>query len=92
MKGRQLQKTVKISYSRNFYEATETPVNYIRLDKPLEDTDQDFLVMSRGLAEAVADADNPVALADAEIRMGDNGLWGLICPDRNPTSEAINLW
>lgn len=83
-----LSKDIEIKDSKKTYEESETPIKYIRLNKTL-DTQQDVLVLSRSLAEDL-NASN-LTIKDAEVMLGDNGLYGLIRPDTNPGIK-VSLW
>lgn len=88
--SRGLSKSVTPRQSKKFYEGSQTPVLYIRLEEPLQDTNQEHLVCSQSLAEDIA-AGN-LTLKDAEVTFGDNGAWGLVRPDSSTALPVVELW
>ena len=84
-----LDKTVSVRESKNVYEGSETPIAYIRLSKPIEETGQEHLVCSRSLAEEIAEG--KLTIKDAEVSLS-NGVYGLIRPDTSKVIATIKLW
>lgn len=80
--------TVEVRESRNFYEDSETPIAYIRLNQTLS-TGQDHLVCSRSLAEDLAAG--KLTIKDAEVSLS-NGVYGLIRPDTSRVIATVKLW
>lgn len=84
-----LDRSVEVRESKNFYEDSETPIAYIRLNKTLDLTGQEHLVCSRSLAEDIAAG--KLTIKDAEVSLG-NGVYGLIRPDTSKVIATVELW
>lgn len=87
-KSNDLDKSVQIRESKTFYEDSETPIAYIRLNKTLP-TNQDHLVCSRSLAEDIAAG--KLTIKDAEVSL-NNGVYGLVRPDSSKVIATVELW
>lgn len=85
-----LDKSVSVRESKkNVYEGSKTPIAYIRLSKPIEETGQEHLVCSRSLAEEIAAGE--LTIKDAEVSLS-NGVYGLIRPDTSKVIATVELW
>ena len=89
-KSNDLDKSVDIKESRtNCYDKSKTPIMYIRLSKPIEETGQEHLVCSRSLAENIAAG--KLTIEDAECTLS-GGVYGLIRPDTSRVIATVELW
>lgn len=84
-----LDKSVSIRESKNVYEGSKTPITYIRLNKPIEETGQEHLVCSQSLAEDITAG--KLTIKDAEVSLS-NGVYGLIRPDTSKVIATVELW
>lgn len=87
-KSNGLGNVVKVQESKKFYDDSEIPIMYIRLNQMLQ-TGQEHLVCSRSLAEDIAAG--KLTLKDAEVSLSD-GIYGLIRPDTSKVIATVKLW
>lgn len=84
-----LSRNATLKYSNNkTYQGSETPIAFLRLNEEIEETEQTFLVCSRGLAEALISEE--LTIKDAMVVKSDYG-YGLVRPD-SCKGVDVELW
>lgn len=73
------------------YKGTSTPVQYTILAEPIKETGQNYMVLSKGLAEALNNEE--LQLSEAEATFDEDlQVWGLIRPTHHKVLKKIKLW
>lgn len=83
-----LDKIINIYRAESCYQDSDTPIQYIKLSKEL-DNGQTSLVLSRALAEELDSG--KLTISDAHVQ-SYKGKYGLIRPDRNVVIATVELW
>lgn len=96
-KAHEMPKTVETKVSKNkFYndwltkEPSTTPIRWVALGALIPNTDQEVLVCSRGLAEALENGE--LTIKDAVVSQFSDGTYGLIKPESSISLGTTKLW
>lgn len=91
-KKNKLDKTVNLQGSahKTYEKDPEMPIQFVHLSKCIPGTDQDWLVLSYGLAKAIKDGE--LTLRDAVVAQNEDELYGLIRPASGILIATVDLW